>query len=265
MAKVLCYDIDGVVTVESDTHHEDLAGSYIYRSPNFRVRDQILRAFKQGWTVILFTGRREWQRRLTEDYLASHGFHYHFLFCNKPYFSFVVDDRARSLDEVDAILDNELVGKTGGEATLSTKIPSSSPSTQNDPSRAEPPVNLQEAEPTPADLPELGMVFPNVDSWLDLLAESIHRCSIRGLDNCGIHIPGLWDRVRELGETEQRLIFLTEVTTWFRERLKKRLDELEVKRSDEATAKAADKARKAQAGEPPHGELRGRPVEDEGG
>lgn len=109
MAKVICYDIDGVCTVDTDTKHDDLAGSYIYRKPNHEVRHQMMRAYDQGWTVILFTGRREAQRRITEDWLHAHQFWYHFLFMGKPYFTYIIDDRARSVEQ----FDQELGGSPG--------------------------------------------------------------------------------------------------------------------------------------------------------
>ncbi len=109
MAKVICYDIDGVCTEEGATVHDDLAGTYIYRRPNLRTRDQMRRAYNQGWTVTLYTGRREAYRRITEDWLHSHGFHYHFLFMDKPYFNYVIDDRGRSLNEFDSLLEIESV------------------------------------------------------------------------------------------------------------------------------------------------------------
>lgn len=111
MADVLCFDIDGVLTEEDSTNHADLAGSYIYRRPRVRARALCLRAYDAGLTVILFTGRREAQRRITEDWLHAHGFHYHFLFMGKPYFTWIVDDRVlgvtvdQQLDALENALD----------------------------------------------------------------------------------------------------------------------------------------------------------------
>jgi uncharacterized HAD superfamily protein len=93
MAKVVCFDIDGVLTKETDTNHQDLAGSYIYRSPNPVAKETMRKAYDAGFTVILHTGRREAHRRITEDWLHAHGFHFHFLFMGKPYFTKVIDDR----------------------------------------------------------------------------------------------------------------------------------------------------------------------------
>lgn len=99
MAKVICFDIDGVLTNESDSHHEDMPGTYVYRTPNFKAREVMAQSMEKGWTVILYTGRKEEQRRLTENWLALHGFHYHFLFMNKPYYSIIIDDRSKTLEE----------------------------------------------------------------------------------------------------------------------------------------------------------------------
>lgn len=93
MAKVVCFDIDGVLTEEDKTDHNNLAGSYIARSPRPRAKELMQRAYESGWYVCLFTGRRTAQRRMTEDWLFSHGFHYHALFMDKPYYTVFLEDR----------------------------------------------------------------------------------------------------------------------------------------------------------------------------
>jgi hypothetical protein len=107
VAKVLCFDVDGVVTIESHTDHRDLAGTYVYRSPNPITKKLMQQAYDQGWTVVLYTGRREGQRRITENWLYEHGFHYHFLIMEKPYYTYFVDDRSRTLEQVGEILKDE--------------------------------------------------------------------------------------------------------------------------------------------------------------
>lgn len=106
MAKVLCFDIDGVLTEESDTDHRDLAGTYVYRGVRKRALELSLRAYDAGLYVLFFTGRREIHRRITEDWLSSHGFHYHALQMGKPYFTWVIDDRVLGttvMDQLDAL------------------------------------------------------------------------------------------------------------------------------------------------------------------
>jgi len=104
MAKVLCFDIDGVLTKDADTDHQDLSGTYATRRVNPQVKDLISRAMATGWTITLFTGRKEGNRRLTENWLYANGIGYHYLFMDKPYFTYIVDDRSRSVEELDAII-----------------------------------------------------------------------------------------------------------------------------------------------------------------
>ena len=73
---------------------------------NKRVKDLIARAVREGWTVTLFTGRKEGSRRLTENWLYANGIEYHYLFMDKPYFKYFVDDRNRSIEEIEEIVDN---------------------------------------------------------------------------------------------------------------------------------------------------------------
>lgn len=137
MANVIAIDIDGVLTEETDTHHEDLSGTYQYRSPRQRAKDVIMAAFREGWVVQLFTGRREAQRRITEDWLHANGFHFHFLTMGKPYFRFMIDDRIlgatveQQFQAFEALLDAERSEDDGnserrgasGEATTTSEEP----------------------------------------------------------------------------------------------------------------------------------------------
>ena len=107
MAKVICFDIDGVLTLDSDTDHQDLSGTYATRKVNNRVKDLISKAVASGWTVTLFTGRKEGSRRLTENWLYANGIEYHFLFMDKPYFMYFVDDRSRTVEEIENIVDGK--------------------------------------------------------------------------------------------------------------------------------------------------------------
>ena len=93
MARVICFDIDGFLTVDISTRTNDLSGSYIYREPRPRAREVMLKAYESGWYVLLYTGRGEQQRRITEDWLYSNGFHYHRLEMGKPFFTYIMDDR----------------------------------------------------------------------------------------------------------------------------------------------------------------------------
>lgn len=101
MAKILQLDLDGVLTEDADTRYNDLSGTYTHRKPRRRAIELAAKAMEAGWTVIIYTGRREEQRRLTENWLYERNVRYHFLLMGKPYYTVQVDDRVAgaSVDE----------------------------------------------------------------------------------------------------------------------------------------------------------------------
>jgi hypothetical protein len=107
MAQVVCFDIDGVLTQAHASNQEDLAGTWAYVPPNQANIALARQAYEQGWYVLLFTGRRESFRGTTEEWLCHHKVPYHALVMGKPYFTFIVDDRARSPEELKRVLDEE--------------------------------------------------------------------------------------------------------------------------------------------------------------
>lgn len=105
MADVIAFDIDGIITEGANSDYDDMAGCYAHRRPNREVIALVNKAVEKGWCVILFTGRREEHRALTRNWLFAHGVNYHFLFMEKPYFKYIVDDRARSISEIKEVID----------------------------------------------------------------------------------------------------------------------------------------------------------------
>lgn len=117
MAKVLAFDLDGVLTVDPNVNHNDLVGSYVYARPNIEAKHLMDFAYENDWTVVIYTGRREEQRRLTENWLYAHGFHYHFLIMGKAYYTYLIDDRARTIGEMKEIIstNKDKVGIKNGQ------------------------------------------------------------------------------------------------------------------------------------------------------
>lgn len=197
MAKVLCYDIDGVLTIESHTVQQDLPGTYIYRSPNPLARRQIYRAIRCGFTVILFTGRRENQRRITEDWLAAHNFQYHYLLMGKPYFNYIVDDRARTIAQIEDLLDECDPG-----ASMRDLVPPE-------------PVEEPCFKPAP---------FLDLDFFDDLI-DAMLRNSIAGLDALGIELfISFWKENNRRSGKAKVYALLNEVSMWFRKQLEERME-----------------------------------------
>jgi hypothetical protein len=105
--KVIAFDLDGVLTLPQNINHADPAGSYVYAQPNYQTKQIMLDAMEAGWVVVIYTGRREEQRKLTENWLYSNGFQYHYLIMGKAYYTYIVDDRACSLEQISQIIEGK--------------------------------------------------------------------------------------------------------------------------------------------------------------
>ena len=105
MADILAFDLDGIIANEGHAPNEVRADNYATRTINKRVKAAMAKAFDAGWTVYIYTGRREEERKLTENWLYAHGVKYHLLLMDKPYYTFIVDDRSRTVDEICDIID----------------------------------------------------------------------------------------------------------------------------------------------------------------
>ncbi len=93
---IVAFDIDGVL---ADTKGEGI-DAYADALPRPEAIALIKEFRDAGDVVILWTGRRESRRRITEDWLDLNGVDYDFLFMGKPRFDFFIDDKARTLEQV---------------------------------------------------------------------------------------------------------------------------------------------------------------------
>lgn len=252
MARVLCFDIDGVLTEEADTNHEDLAGTYVYRRPSKRARELVLRAYDSGWYVVLYTGRREAHRRITEDWLYAHGFHYHALFMGKPYFTYLVDDRVIGISvkkQLDAV--EHLLG--GDERRLQAEMFGKQHEAAQDPLKKE---RFPSAEAIleyvekheGRGVKEAHLVQAFTPEFLNDLAHAIHRGSRMSFDTLGIDLPReQWDHFLKNTSTEMgRGYLLACLAQWLRQELMKRFPPLGPIRGEEKSG--GTKAEEASAG-----------------
>lgn len=242
MAKIICFDIDGVLTVEADTNHADLAGSYIYRSPNKRAKQLCLKAYDSGLTVVLFTGRREAHRRITEDWLSSHGFHYHYLLMCKPYYSWIIEDRVlgvtvdEQLDLLEKLIDCD--GETVMKEYASKLGQGIETHTDAECRQMFSAMVTKEKASTKKESKSLLPAITN--ELLDLIAQAISRGSQMSFDTLGLNIgQDSWNMAWVYkSDGDARSYLLNTVVQWFREELLKRIDLLkepfEKKESSEA-------------------------------
>lgn len=102
--RIVEFDIDGTLTTSAGIESRDKVGSYVYRRPNERMCALVRHAYAAGWTVVIHTGRREEQRRVTESWLAQHDVPYHFLLMGKPPCTYRIDDVNIAANEFEALI-----------------------------------------------------------------------------------------------------------------------------------------------------------------
>lgn len=95
------------MTIEAEPGTVD---GYTERTPNEDTVALMRDLMGDGHTVILWTGRRESRRRITEDWLDLHSVPYDFLFMGKPSFDVFVDDKMRTPEQIRKERDDEVQG-----------------------------------------------------------------------------------------------------------------------------------------------------------
>jgi histidinol phosphatase-like enzyme len=86
---VIFIDIDGTICTEESPFDRPLA------KPLPGAVEAVNRYVEAGHVVVLWTGRGWDQYRVTETWLAKHGFKYSQLLMGKPIANLIIDDRAR--------------------------------------------------------------------------------------------------------------------------------------------------------------------------
>lgn len=107
MAKIIEFDLDGTLTKSAHYDFTNMAGCYMSRQPNLDMIALVHEADRCGWTIVIRTGRKERQRRLTETWLQEHGVPYHFLFMDKGLCTYRIDDANITAEEFKQVLADE--------------------------------------------------------------------------------------------------------------------------------------------------------------
>ncbi|MEW6252121.1 MAG: hypothetical protein AB1716_15895 [Planctomycetota bacterium] len=87
-AKTVMVDLDGVLCTEETFHDRPLA------EPITGAREALQKLRAAGYIVIVYTARSWSEYRLTQHWLAEHGFEYDGLHMGKPVADVWIDDRA---------------------------------------------------------------------------------------------------------------------------------------------------------------------------
>jgi|GEM_PF-1728813 len=95
--KVYCFDIDGVLTVETEGYGEEV---YRNRTPNIVMIEKVRKLHLMENKIILHTARHKEDISVTCDWLAKHSVPFDALQFEKPKADYYIDDRMIRMEEV---------------------------------------------------------------------------------------------------------------------------------------------------------------------
>ena len=108
--KVVCFDLDHTLCFPGDA--KDSHGKYALATPNLEMIDKLRLYKSRGCSIIIFTARRMLTHKgdvrkvvddvgqITEDWLKNHNVPYDDLIFGKPYYDYIIDDKAINPDQL---------------------------------------------------------------------------------------------------------------------------------------------------------------------
>jgi len=97
--KIIAVDIDGVLTTKTELNDygklsfEELKKQYASVKPNTKIIT-LINNLAENNNIIIYTSRNDYFHNLTVKWLKKHNVRYHHIIFNKPYFHYIIDDRA---------------------------------------------------------------------------------------------------------------------------------------------------------------------------
>jgi len=98
-------DIDGTLTYETDRPW--WPEKYVSATPKVNAIDMVRKLHSLGHIIILHTGRRKEDRKVTEHWLAIFGVSYDKLIMGKPVGDYYLDNKNASFSELHKIISKE--------------------------------------------------------------------------------------------------------------------------------------------------------------
>lgn len=105
--KIIAIDIDGTLTADGYIKNvwkinlDELDDYYEKVEPNKEMINQVNRLYEKGFIIYIFSSRWDIFQHTTKHWLLKHGVKFHFLTMNKPYYDFLIDDKAINPKEVE--------------------------------------------------------------------------------------------------------------------------------------------------------------------
>lgn len=97
LSRTYCFDIDGVLTIETEGYGEEL---YRKRTPNVPMIEKIKKLHLFGNKIVLYTSRHKEDVYVTCEWLDSYGVPYESIQFEKPKADYYIDDKMLDMDKV---------------------------------------------------------------------------------------------------------------------------------------------------------------------
>ena len=107
--KVIAVDLDGTLTnviyINNfwDIPMNELGNYYLKIKPNIKVIRKVNELYAKGFIINVFTSRWDLYKTQTKAWLDNHNVKYHELHMNKPFYDFMIDDKALRPNETGKI------------------------------------------------------------------------------------------------------------------------------------------------------------------
>ena len=107
--KVIAADLDGTLTNIRyipgfwEMTMKELGDYYLTLSPNNDIKRKINNLYDNGFTINIFTSRWDLYKPQTKKWLEQNEVKYHELQMNKPFYDFIIDDKAIELNNIERI------------------------------------------------------------------------------------------------------------------------------------------------------------------
>lgn len=110
---IVAVDLDGTLTKVG--HFDNLWKmtflelKKVYKNvkPRKDIIKKVNKLYDKGYIIYIFTSRYDIYQHLTKHWLQKHGVKYHFFIMNKPFYNFLIDDKAFMPEDIDKILNRE--------------------------------------------------------------------------------------------------------------------------------------------------------------
>jgi len=104
--KRVAVDIDGTITKKGrfpeiwEITPSELYKAYATCEPDEEMIQVVNNLYDQGIIVYLYTSRCDLHEKVTKDWLKKHGVKYNYFIMNKPFYDFLIDDKAIHPEQV---------------------------------------------------------------------------------------------------------------------------------------------------------------------